>query len=382
MKLIITVYSPWDTAARIGDHHYTREFLDHGWDVLWISHPVSFAHSFKRSNRIRMERAKQGPFRHPNGPIEFVPYTRLPWLKFPFLSSSWVLNNTLNFCVPPIRESLKKCGFDKPDLVWITNTSQHAITDIVEPKAVVARIADDNVEFQVAPNSIRFAEEKLTARTDALFATSSPLYDRLEPEYGSKLHLLRNGVNFDHFQGAWERPEEFRDIENPIVLYVGAIEEWFNPEWIKLLAEKRPDITVVLIGRVNTDLKGAKNLPNIKLLGSKLYERLPEFLAYTDAGIIPFKRTPLVESVSPLKLFEYMAAGLPVVSTSWTELERLKSPALLAGSADEFAAMVSKVIDEGWKTNKGDEFREYAKSCSWKARFETVMNVIGRLIEV
>jgi glycosyltransferase involved in cell wall biosynthesis len=380
MKLIISEYSSWDTAARIGDHHYARQFLDHGWDVLWISHPVSFGHNLKAANKTRMELAKNGPFQHKNGPIELVPYTRLPWLKFPFLSSFWVLQNSLNFCLPPLKESLRKTGFDKPDLVWITNTSQYSIAEIAEPKTVVARIADDNSEFKVIPKNLKLAEDLLSARADALFATSSPLYDRLKPKYGDKLHLLRNGVDFDHFQGTFKRPEEFKDITGPIVLYVGAIEEWFNPEWVKALAEKRQDLTVVLIGRVNTDMHGIEKLPNVRLLGLKQYERLPEFLAYTDAGIIPFKKTQLVESVSPLKLFEYMAAGLPVVSTSWLELERLQSPALLASSADEFADMVSKVVDEGWKAKRGDEFRNYSKPHSWSARFDIVMEVIGDLI--
>jgi hypothetical protein len=381
MKLIICVYSPWDTASRIGDHHYTRQFLNHGWEVLWISHPVSFGHKLKAANKTRMERAKNGPLQHINGPLELVPYTRLPWLKFPFLSSLWVLENSLNFCVPTLKESLKKTGFDKPDFVWITNTSQYTITEIAEPKAVVARIADDNSEFKVIPKNLRLAEDKLSARADALFATSSPLYDRLKPKYGDKLHLLRNGVDFNHFQGTFKRPDEFKDIKTPIVLYVGAIEEWFNAEWVKVLAEKRKDLTVAIIGRVNTDMHGIEKLPNVKLLGLIQYERLPEFLAYTDAGIIPFKKTPLVESVSPLKLFEYMAAGLPVVSTSWMELERLQSPALLASSADEFTDMVSKVVDEGWKAKRGDEFKNYSKPHSWSARFDIVMEVIGELIE-
>ncbi|MCK4720357.1 glycosyltransferase [bacterium] len=377
MKLIITVYHPWDTKFRIGDHHYVREFLNDGWDVLWISHPVSFAHGAKPENRTRIERAKSGPYRHKDGPIELVPYTMLPWLNRPLLSSQWVLENTHRFCRPPLKTSLEKIGFDKPDLVWITDASMHAIADIADPKAVVVRIADDNIEFRNIPSSLSIVEQKLANRADALFVTSSPLLDRLKPEYRSKIHLLRNGVNFDHFQGTFDRPSEFKDIDGPIVFYVGAIEEWFNSEWVKNLAEKRKDITIFLVGMVGTDLSNLKDLQNVKITGLRPYESLPGYMAHSNAGIIPFKRTQLVESVSPLKLFEFLASGLPVVSTSWSELEHLGSPALLANKSDEFVEMVSKVIDKDWKSDRGDKFRDYARSHSWKARYDTAMEVIG-----
>ncbi len=379
MKLIIAEYHPWDTKFRIGDHHYAREFLNDGWEVLWISHPVSFAHGVKPENRTRIERARSGPYRHKDGPIELVPYTNLPWLNKPILSSLWVLENTLRLCRPPLKSTLEKIGFDKPDLLWITDTSMHTIADLVDAKAVAVRIADDNTEFRNMPESLRIVEENLANRADFLFVTSAPLFERLEVKFGSKLHLLRNGVNFDYFQGTFDRPTDFKDIDGPIVFYVGAIEEWFNSEWVKNLAEKRKDITIFLVGRVGTDLSNLKDLQNVKITGLRPYESLPGYMAHSNAGIIPFKRTRLVESVSPLKLFEFLASGLPVVSTSWMELEHLGSPALLANRADEFVEMVSKVIDEDWKSNRGDKFRDYARSHSWKVRYDTAMEVISGL---
>ncbi|MFH1514120.1 MAG: hypothetical protein ABIG42_01535, partial [bacterium] len=122
MKVIICDYHPWDTPFRIGDHHYAREFLNDGWDVLWISHPVSPFHGMKSDNRERMERARLGPILHIDGPKELVPFTRFPFLNKPFLNTDWVLRNSLHYCKPPLKKSLVKAGFDKPDLVWISDT--------------------------------------------------------------------------------------------------------------------------------------------------------------------------------------------------------------------------------------------------------------------
>jgi hypothetical protein len=85
-----------------------------------------------------------------------------------------------------------------------------------------------------------------------------------------------------------------------------------------------------------------------------------------------------VESVSPLKLFEFMAAGLPVVSTRWRELESLDSPAQLASSADEFVRMVGDAVDRKLKASQGGQYRSFARENSWDARFRAAMEHIGK----
>ena len=90
--------------------------------------------------------------------------------------------------------------------------------------------------------------------------------DKLKPEYPGKVHLLRNGVRFDHFQGEFERPEDISDIDGPIAVYVGAIENWFQPEWILSLAEARKELTIIIIGRAQIDLSALKSTPILNAL--------------------------------------------------------------------------------------------------------------------
>lgn len=380
MKAIICEYHPWDTEFRIGNHHYARLFLDDGWDVMWISHPVSPFHAMKSANSERIARAKSGPFRHLDGPLEYVPYTTLPFLNAPVFSAQWVLENTHRYIRPTLETVLKKTGFDSPDLVWITDTVMHGVMDAVDAKARAVRIADDNAEFRSTPPALRAKEEQLMNRADVVFVTSSPLESRLRSRYGSKLHLLRNGVEYDHFQGDFERPDEYRYIDGPIAVYIGAVAEWFAPDWISTLAKRREDITSVIIGHSRIDLTELVMLPNVRILGARPYEEIPAYLAHAELGIIPFKRTKLVDSVSPLKLFEFFAAGLPVVSTRWKELEWLDSPALLATDADDFARLAGRVVDERWKKQQGAHFRKYAAQNSWRSRYESAMSVLERYL--
>jgi glycosyltransferase involved in cell wall biosynthesis len=381
MKVVICEYHPWKSDFRIGNHHYARMFLDRGWDVLWISHPVSFVHGLKPENRERVELASRGPVRHPGGPTELVPYTRLPFLKAPILSSTWVLENSHRFFSPSLVDSLGRAGFDKPDLLWITDATMHAIADAADAKALAVRIADDNLEFAGTPKSLRAVEKRLIRRADAVFATSLPLQKRFEAMGGARVHLLRNGVDFDHFQGEFEKPREYEEIAGPIAIYMGAMDNWFALEWIESLAARRPDITVVLIGRDGIDLAPLNRFPNVRYLGRKPYEEIPRYLAHASVGIIPFRRTRLVESISPLKLFEFLAAGLPVVSARWSELEFLAGPALLASDGEEFVRLVARVVDEDWKGEQGDYFRRFAKENSWQARFDSAMSVLSEYLQ-
>ncbi|MFH1676143.1 MAG: glycosyltransferase [bacterium] len=376
MKAIISEYHTWDTDFRIGNHHYARAFIDAGWDVLWVSHPVSPFHVFKSENSERMKLARSGPTVHANGPIELVPYTLLPFIDKPMLRSKAVIENSGKFFTPPLKRTLEESGFDEPDLLWITDTVMHTLIDSCRAKFIAVRIADDNVEFKGSPNALKWAENRLCERADAIFATSHPLEKKLKKIYGEKTHLLRNGVEFDRFQGEFPRPKEFENINGPIAIYVGAIEEWFEPDWVVSLAENHPELTICLIGRIGITEPRFQNKRNILALGSRPYETIPGYLVHSDVGIIPFRRTRLVESISPLKLYEFFASGLPVVSTSWNELEDLSSPAMLVHDYDEFSESVLKAVNESMKKNMQSEYREFAQANSWDSRFRDILEIL------
>ena len=380
MKVIICEYHSWDSITRIGNHHYAQQFIKSGWEVLWISHAVSPFHALKSENRSRIARARSGATKHGENITEIIPLTWLPFFNAPILKSKWTLAHSHRFFMPPLKAQLIQVGFDKPDLLWITDTTLHALTEIAQSRALAVRIADDNPQFRNMPQSLRWAEEKLCKQADFIFVTSAPLYERLNKFYKSKVHLLRNAVDYEHFQGTFERPKEYESINAPIAIYVGAIEEWFNIEWIRCLASSRKDIAIVLIGKASIDLTSLADLPNVLYLGPRAYAQIPAYLSHASCGIIPFKRTPLVESVSPLKLFEFLASGLPVVSTRWRELEALGSPAVIVDDERGFAKMVGEAIDSNWKAARGGIYKAYARENSWKARFESAMDIIKPLL--
>ncbi|GAI05320.1 unnamed protein product, partial [marine sediment metagenome] len=118
----------------------------------------------------------------------------------------------------------------------------------------------------------------------------------------------------------------------------------FDLDLLSFLAKKLNNVSFFLIGSSRINLNPFKGIPNIYILGRKNFKELPKYLWNADIGIIPFKREAVVETISPIKLYEYMACGLPVISTEWEELKVIKPPALLAKNKDEFLLFLAETL--------------------------------------
>jgi glycosyltransferase involved in cell wall biosynthesis len=114
------------------------------------------------------------------------------------------------------------------------------------------------------------------------------------------------------------------------------------------------------------------SLPNVYILGKRDRDVLPQYLKNADVGVIPWKRGQFTDYAHPNKLYEYMACGLPVVSTRWEELEYIKSPAYLASNHEEFVELLLEASGE--KDRR--KYIEFAKANSWEHRFEALMKAV------
>ena len=161
-------------------------------------------------------------------------------------------------------------------------------------------------------------------------------------------------VNPDHFIGNLPEPEEYKDIPSPRILYAGVIATWFDQELLIQCAKKFMDASFVIIGPAVVGTSKMASVENIYMLGAKKYEELPAYLMHSDVGIIPFKINELVESVNPIKLYEYMAAGLPVVCTDWKEVREMQGPAMIAGDAGAFCEYLQRALRD--KRKRGTRF--------------------------
>lgn len=376
MKAIFFESLPYKSAFHVGSHHYAKYFLNDGWEILWISHPLSPLHFImkeKKDFEVRLKGWREGPLKYGNL-LYYSPFTLLPSGNKPVLKSSFFVKNSIKATIPSLKSVIFRNGFEKPQLIWLTNPIFYPAVERLEYRKMAVRIADDTSKFVNVSDSIRELELKAIEKADAVFIVARNLYEKMKSERKNIFHLP-NGVDFEHFQKAVTEPDDLREVPKPRIIYVGSTEYWFDTDLVYKAAQELSDLHFVIIGPASENISKLKDLTNVHILGPRPYDLIPAYLKYSDVGIIPFKRISLVDSINPIKLFEYLAAGIPVVATKWKELEMMKPPAYLAENALEFIEFIKTALQE--RDRYRDARISFARQNSWKKRYESVLSSLG-----
>jgi GT2 family glycosyltransferase/glycosyltransferase involved in cell wall biosynthesis/SAM-dependent methyltransferase len=225
---------------------------------------------------------------------------------------------------------------------------------------------DDWDSFQNMGDFNRKEEALLLRESDVVFVSARNLQDKCARLNVPAL-LVRNAVDFDFFT----QPSEDIEIEGasrPVVGYYGAIADWIDLDLVCEVAALRPGYTFVLIGQVfGRDTSRLEKLPNVRLLGHKPYELLPAYLRQFDVCHIPFLLNDVTFATDPVKLYEYLSLGKPVVSTDLPELAYCRDLVLVASAASEYA----EAIDQALKLRGPEDVRrrqEFALKNTWQLR--------------
>ena len=167
--------------------------------------------------------------------------------------------------------------------------------------------------------------------------------------------LFGNVADFDHFASAWQYPcpvpAELMSLPTPRLMFIGAIDAYkLDLVALNQMARQRPDWSFVLIGPIgeadpSTDAGALCSCSNVHWVGPRPYEELPDWLAHADVALLPLQLNSYTRNMFPMKFFEYLAAGVPVVATAIPSLERFRDSALLvAPGADQLEAAISQVL--------------------------------------
>lgn len=189
-------------------------------------------------------------------------------------------------------------------------------------------------------------ERELVGRCDLLVVTAQRLYDKWKSSL-RPLVLARNAADYDFFAERCRPNELLAQVKHPIVGYYGAIADWFDVELMAELAQQRPHYHFVLLGGTfDVDVSRLRQIPNVQFLGQQPYETMPQYLYHFDACIIPFKLNPITEATDPVKLYEYLSGGKPVVSVNLPELEPYRDYIYIADGPADFAAKLDQALAE------------------------------------
>ena len=212
-------------------------------------------------------------------------------------------------------------------------------------------------------------ERSLGEWADRIWVVSRKLEERLSPLFGNKIEFIPNGVDYDHFRSV-PQLRATAPKGRPRLGYVGTIWSWLDTELIRGVADALRDWLIVLVGPnfLTSDESKLLDAPNIHHAGRISYDKLPEVMATFDVGMIPFRLTKVIEATSPIKLYEYLAAGLPVVATPMPEVVPFAESGVVMCSetVGGFAEAVRDLASNG----RPVRCQEIARDHSWRARFE------------
>jgi glycosyltransferase involved in cell wall biosynthesis len=225
------------------------------------------------------------------------------------------------------------------------------------------------------------AERALLEKVDAVFAINNALADA-KRLVNPNTYVSPHGVDHTLFAQALDpktpEPADLRDIPHPRIGFYGTLRDWVDLDLIAHAARKRPDWHFVLIGQQLDDVSAVASLPNVHLLGQRPHAELPAYCKGFDVGMIPYRIDERMTFVNPLKLREYLSAGLPVVSTAVPEVTRYSHVAHIATTPDEWVAALERALGE-----TGPEARarrsQAMQAETWAARVATVARTVDEL---
>lgn len=230
---------------------------------------------------------------------------------------------------------------------------------------------------RVQPEALAL-EKRLVQSCDLLVVTAQRLFDKWQP-YQRPQVLARNATDYDFYAARCQPNELLPGIQHPVIGYFGALADWFDVDLLAAVARARPQYTFVLLGGVfDVDVSALQALPNVRLLGQQPYETMPQYLYHFDACIIPFKLNPITEATDPVKLYEYLSGGKPVVSVRLPELEPFREHVYLADDAASFAAQLDAALAENSPAQAAQR-QAVARQHTWLARQQTVMNKLAEV---
>jgi len=225
-------------------------------------------------------------------------------------------------------------------------------------------------------------------KADLIFTVSKNMQDFFVNQGRAQdTYWVPNGVDWDHFNS----PQNIAiktaidDCPQKVIGYVGVIENRFDIDLIAAVADYHQDKIIVLCGPIWKEVEAEihqklRSRRNIILTGRVNYESVPAYMNRFNVAIIPHRSSEFVESMNPMKLYEYFAAGKPIVSTPVAGLEIFESPIYIARDTQEFCSQITNALNEDSELKK-DQRRQEARRYSWRSRVDDMIDYISLKID-
>jgi len=243
-------------------------------------------------------------------------------------------------------------GVEPEPVVMVSNIYAAGILAGLRRKLAVYDFNDSPFQFSGSPAWARRYWARTLAQVDLVFAVSEHYRRELAAETTVPVIGLGNGVEYEHFATEHPAPDDLRDLPRPRIGYFGLLSHFLDFEVLEALRQARGGGTLVLIGpgspATDARVRALAARPGVAVLGARPYAEAPACMQALDVGVIPFRaRDPYVQGINPNKVYQYLASGLPVVTTPLLDLS--PSPPMLqyATDAASFVAAVGRAAASG-----------------------------------
>jgi glycosyltransferase involved in cell wall biosynthesis len=337
--------------------------------VLWVNSigyrtPTVSKRDIRRA--IRKLAAAAAPIHEPEPNI----YVVSP-LAIPAYGSEWIRALNRRLLRAQVRRAMRLLHFRRP-INWVFNPAASVVAGTLGEEKVIYYCVDEYTAFSgVSRGHLAELEARLLRRADLVVVSAQPLYDSKIP-LNPRTILVRHGVDYSHFRKALSAdtviPREIAALPQPVIGFFGLIADWVDVDLMAAVAKHFSSGSLVVIGKATTDLSPLHSLPNVHILGRKPYEALPSYCRGFDVALNPFRINTLTLNANPLKVREYLAAGLPVISTAIPEVEALGQCHIGRDTGEFIREIESALKDPGpsWRRSRAVSHE------SWEARLRTI----------
>jgi glycosyltransferase involved in cell wall biosynthesis len=303
------------------------------------------------------------------------------------------LNKYNNFVVNEvIRKTIK--DYDVKNYVFFNSFNPvncpYISSDIpLKPLASIYQSLDEiSQEPYIARHGIQ-AEFDAMKNCDIAIGTSTGLCDRHAAENGRTVHLLANAADYDTFENAinknFPQPVEMKDLAKPVIIYTGHYSDLrLDHVLVRRICTEFKEATVLFVGtyeKKDLEKESLLTIPNLHFIGSRPIESLPAYLSHASVAIIPYKSNELTRGIYPLKINEYLAAGIPTVSSNFSnDINSFDGLIYLGNSQDEFIAQIKNALNENPQEKLAARMN-HAFNNSWRMRITKLESIIEDFVE-
>jgi glycosyltransferase involved in cell wall biosynthesis len=371
---------PWDYPIWTNRQHIIS-ILSKKHRIIYVFHPYLvrsvIKRKIKKNKRLLIEKYNQNLW-------IYTPFI------FPFSNISQGIQkiNVIISCFF-LKKMLKKLRFDKY-VLWFYDPEGVFYLDLLSPFMSCYDCVDDyskmpSYKSDKKKNRLIRMENELVRRCNFVFTTSEILY-RKKIKFNNNTFLVENVGDFQHFNKALKKlsklPVELEKLPKPIIGFVGALDSYkVDYDLIKFIAGEKPEWSIVLIGdnMGSHNVANLKNYGNIILLGRKEYKLLPEYTVHFDVCIIPYVLNEYTKCVFPIKLFEFLSVGKPVVSTALPSIIKYNNIISIAKSYEQFVELIEKSLNENSEEKMNDRIT-LSKNNTWESRATKLLSHIQNAV--